>query len=108
MTTIVCGVDSSRGARAAVRVATSLAEAIGGRVVAVHVLDRLVAADATAEAVAADVLYDEAPDARATARGGPATLAPMTLSIVQLGSPRAPGEGLRIGTVRRPPRAAWP
>ena len=28
----------------------------------------------------------------------------MTLSIVQLGSPRAPGEGLRIGTVRRPPR----
>lgn len=28
----------------------------------------------------------------------------MPLSIVQLGSPRAPGEGLRIGTVRRPPR----
>lgn len=28
----------------------------------------------------------------------------MTLSIVQLGSPRAPNEGLRIGTVRRPPR----
>lgn len=24
--------------------------------------------------------------------------------IVKLGSPRAPGEGLRIGTVRRPPR----
>ena len=24
--------------------------------------------------------------------------------MVQLGSPRAPGEGLRIGTVRRPPR----
>jgi uncharacterized protein YeaO (DUF488 family) len=28
----------------------------------------------------------------------------MTLRIVRLGSPRAPGEGLRIGTVRRPPR----
>lgn len=28
----------------------------------------------------------------------------MPLRIVQLGSPRAPGEGLRIGTVRRPPR----
>ena len=28
----------------------------------------------------------------------------MALRIVQLGSPRAPGEGLRIGTVRRPPR----
>jgi uncharacterized protein YeaO (DUF488 family) len=29
----------------------------------------------------------------------------MTIRIVQLGSPRAPDEGLRIGTVRRPPRA---
>jgi len=28
----------------------------------------------------------------------------MALHIVRLGSPRAPGEGLRIGTVRRPPR----
>ena len=28
----------------------------------------------------------------------------MTVSIVRLGSPRAPDEGLRIGTVRRPPR----
>ena len=28
----------------------------------------------------------------------------MTLRIVQLGSPRSPGEGLRLGTVRRPPR----
>ena len=28
----------------------------------------------------------------------------MTLSIVQLGSPRLANEGLRIGTVRRPPR----
>ena len=28
----------------------------------------------------------------------------MAISIVRLGSPRAKGEGLRIGTVRRPPR----
>jgi uncharacterized protein YeaO (DUF488 family) len=28
----------------------------------------------------------------------------MTLGIVRLGSPRHPGEGLRLGTVRRPPR----
>ncbi|MFM0199796.1 DUF488 family protein [Paraburkholderia fungorum] len=28
----------------------------------------------------------------------------MSISIVQLGSPRTPYEGLRIGTVRRPPR----
>ena len=28
----------------------------------------------------------------------------MTVSIVRLGTPRKPGEGLRIGTVRRPPR----
>lgn len=28
----------------------------------------------------------------------------MTVSVVRLGSPRTPGEGLRIGTVRRPPR----
>ena len=28
----------------------------------------------------------------------------MSISIVQLGSPRAADEGLRIGTVRRPPR----
>ncbi len=28
----------------------------------------------------------------------------MTLRIVRLGTPRQPGEGLRIGTVRRPPR----
>lgn len=28
----------------------------------------------------------------------------MTLRIVRLGTPRAPGEGLRVGTVRRPPR----
>ena len=28
----------------------------------------------------------------------------MVLRVVRLGSPRAEGEGLRIGTVRRPPR----
>jgi uncharacterized protein YeaO (DUF488 family) len=28
----------------------------------------------------------------------------VTIRVVRLGSPRAPGEGLRIGTVRHPPR----
>lgn len=28
----------------------------------------------------------------------------MSIRIIRLGTPRAPGEGLRIGTVRRPPR----
>jgi uncharacterized protein YeaO (DUF488 family) len=28
----------------------------------------------------------------------------MAISVVRLGDPRAPGEGLRLGTVRRPPR----
>lgn len=28
----------------------------------------------------------------------------MSLRVVRLGTPRAPGEGVRIGTVRRPPR----
>ena len=28
----------------------------------------------------------------------------MAISIVKVGSPRAPDEGLRVGTVRRPPR----
>ena len=28
----------------------------------------------------------------------------MSLAIVRLGSPRTPGEGLRLGAVRRPPR----
>lgn len=28
----------------------------------------------------------------------------MSISIVRLGTPRAPHEGIRIGTVRRPPR----
>jgi uncharacterized protein YeaO (DUF488 family) len=29
---------------------------------------------------------------------------PMSLRVVRLGTPRIPGEGTRIGTVRRPPR----
>ena len=28
----------------------------------------------------------------------------MSVRVVRLGTPRAPGEGMRIGTVRRPPR----
>jgi len=28
----------------------------------------------------------------------------MPVSVVRLGTPRSPGEGLRLGTVRRPPR----
>jgi uncharacterized protein YeaO (DUF488 family) len=28
----------------------------------------------------------------------------MAIRVVRLGSPRAPGEGVRLGTVRRPPR----
>jgi uncharacterized protein YeaO (DUF488 family) len=28
----------------------------------------------------------------------------MAIRVVRLGSPRSPGEGLRLGTVRRPPR----
>jgi uncharacterized protein YeaO (DUF488 family) len=28
----------------------------------------------------------------------------MTVRVVRLGTPRLPGEGLRLGTVRRPPR----
>lgn len=28
----------------------------------------------------------------------------MSIRVVRLGSPRVPGEGLRLGTVRRPPR----
>jgi uncharacterized protein YeaO (DUF488 family) len=28
----------------------------------------------------------------------------MSIRVVRLGSPRLPGEGLRLGTVRRPPR----
>ncbi|HWB55872.1 MAG TPA: universal stress protein [Gaiellaceae bacterium] len=69
MTTIVCGVDDSPAARAAVRIAALLAESIGARLVAVHVLAHLTDADHSAKHVAAAVLYDEVPDADATARG---------------------------------------
>jgi len=69
MTTIVCAVDDSAGARAAVRVAWNLAERLDARLVAVHVLDRLLDDGAAAERVAEDVLYDEVPDANAEARG---------------------------------------
>lgn len=40
--TIVCGVDDSPGARAALRVAATLAEVMDARLVGVHVLDRLI------------------------------------------------------------------
>jgi nucleotide-binding universal stress UspA family protein len=50
-------------------VAEQLAEAMAARLVGVHVLDRLVDTDHTAERVAAGVLYDEVPDGRAGARG---------------------------------------
>ena len=69
MKTILCGVDGSSGARAAVRVAASLADAIGARLIAVHVLDRIADVGRTAERVAAAILYQEAPDASAEARG---------------------------------------
>jgi nucleotide-binding universal stress UspA family protein len=62
-------VDGSAGARAAVRVAASLADELGTRLVAVHVLDRLLDLGSTAERIAASVLYEEVPDASAEARG---------------------------------------
>ena len=69
MKTIVCGVDGSPGARAALRVSARLAEELGARLVAVHVVDRLNDVGPTAERAAARVLYDEAPDAHGEARG---------------------------------------
>jgi nucleotide-binding universal stress UspA family protein len=69
MKTIVCGVDRSAGARSALRVAATFADSIGARLVAVHVLDRVADVGGAAERVAAQVLYDEVPDARADARG---------------------------------------
>ena len=69
MKTIVCGVDRSPGARAALRIAASVASELGARLVAVHVLNRVTDAGPAAERVAANVLYDEAPDMRAEARG---------------------------------------
>ncbi len=38
------------------------------------------------------------------ARGSPCSPARMSVRVVRLGTPRIPGEGIRIGTVRRPPR----
>jgi uncharacterized protein YeaO (DUF488 family) len=42
--------------------------------------------------------------AKAKAAGAEEAQVIMAVRIVRLGSPRTPGEGLRIGTVRRPPR----
>jgi nucleotide-binding universal stress UspA family protein len=83
MTTILVGVDRSPGARAAVRVAAALAETLGARLIAVHVLDRLADFSLTAERVAAGVLYDEAPDARAEARGEVGDVAERLASIAR-------------------------
>jgi nucleotide-binding universal stress UspA family protein len=69
MKTIVCGVDSSVGARAALRVAAMLAEVMDARLIAVHVLDRLIGGAGSAERIADDLLYEEVPDASAEARG---------------------------------------
>lgn len=48
--------------------AASIAEDVGARLVAVHVADRVAGAGPTPERVAANLL-EEAPDARAEARG---------------------------------------
>jgi len=57
-----------------------------------HHCDR-VAADAPSASVGTGLLHDRAD-----------VYFRMTLRIVRLGSPRAADEGLRVGTVRRPPR----
>jgi nucleotide-binding universal stress UspA family protein len=69
--TIICGVDASVGARAALRIAVDLGEMLRSRVVAVHVVDRIAAggddgsgtatlrARGRAERVLAHVLDDE-------------------------------------------------
>ena len=67
--TIVCGVDGSPGGRTAVRVAALLARQFDARLIAVHVLDRLMTAAETAERAAASILFEEAPDADAEVRG---------------------------------------
>jgi nucleotide-binding universal stress UspA family protein len=69
MKTIICGVDSSPGARSALRVAASVAELSDARLVALHVLDRLVGGIDAAERIADDIVYAEVPDASAEARG---------------------------------------
>jgi nucleotide-binding universal stress UspA family protein len=57
--TIVCGVDRSPAARAGLRVAASVANDLGARLVAVHVLDSRAKVGPTAERVAASILYSE-------------------------------------------------
>jgi nucleotide-binding universal stress UspA family protein len=69
--TIICGIDGSPGARAALRVATELAEALRLRVVVVHVADSfggdhtpdaplaILRVRGNAERLLANVLYDE-------------------------------------------------
>ena len=69
MNTIICGVDGSPGARAGLRVAATLAEVMDARLVAVHVLDRLIGGADGAERTAEKILYDELPDSAAEARG---------------------------------------
>jgi nucleotide-binding universal stress UspA family protein len=69
MRTIVCGVDRSPAARAGLRVAASVANDLGARLVAVHVLDWCAEVGPTAERVAASILYDEIPDSGAEPRG---------------------------------------
>ena len=67
--TIVCGVDGSPGGRTAVRVAALLARTFDARLIAVHVLDRLMTSSEAAERSAASIVFEEAPDAGAEARG---------------------------------------
>ena len=67
--TIVCGVDGSPGGRTALRVAALLANEFDARLIAVHVLDRLATASEMAERAVDSILFDEAPDAGAEARG---------------------------------------
>jgi len=69
MKTIICGIDGSPSARAALRVAARLADESGARLVAVHVLDRLADVGPTPVWLAANALYEEAPDTPAEARG---------------------------------------
>jgi len=69
MKTIICGIDGSPSARAALRVAARLADELGARLVAVHVLDRLADVGPAPVWLAANALYEEAPDTRAEARG---------------------------------------
>src|SRR4051812_19619719 len=69
MNTIICGVDTSPGARIALRVAASIAEELNARLVAVHVLDRLAGSDRSAERMAAGVVREELGEADVETRG---------------------------------------